>query len=71
MADACGGADHTSGTIMGGVLGAALGGVLTHGKGVGIAGGALLGGLAGNAVARDLDCQGTACRNPNGAWEFL
>ncbi len=57
MADACSGSDHTSGTIVGGVLGGVLGAVLTHGQGVGIAGGALLGGLAGNAVARDLDCQ--------------
>jgi surface antigen len=32
-------------------------GVLTNGKAVGIAGGALLDGLAGNAIARDMDCE--------------
>ena len=52
FADSCSGRDHAGGTIAGGVLG----GVLTHGNGVGIIGGALLGGLAGNAVSRDMDC---------------
>ena len=57
FADACSGKDHTTGTIAGGILGGVLGGVLTNGKAVGIAGGALLGGLGGNAIARDMDCQ--------------
>jgi surface antigen len=57
LADACSGKDRTKGTIVGGVLGGILGGVLSDGKVVGIAGGALLGGLAGNAIARDMDCQ--------------
>ncbi|HKU66039.1 MAG TPA: glycine zipper 2TM domain-containing protein [Rhizomicrobium sp.] len=57
FADACSGKDHTAGTIAGGVLGGVLGGVFTNGKALGIAGGALLGGLAGNAIARDMDCQ--------------
>jgi surface antigen len=56
-ADACSGKDHTTGTIAGGLMGGVLGGMLTNGKVVGIAGGALLGGLAGNAIARDMDCQ--------------
>ena len=32
-------------------------GLLTNGNGVGIVGGALLGGLAGNAISRDMDCE--------------
>ena len=39
------------------MLGGVLGGVLTRGSGVGIVGGALLGGLAGNAISRDMDCE--------------
>lgn len=57
LADACSGKDHTTGTVTGGVLGGLLGGFFTNGKAVGIAGGALLGSLAGNAIARDMDCQ--------------
>jgi surface antigen len=53
FADACSGRDHTTGTVGGGVLGA----VLSKGNGVGIIGGALLGGLAGNAISRDMDCE--------------
>jgi len=53
FADACSGRDHTTGTVAGGVLG----GVLSKGNGVGIVGGALVGGLAGNAIARDMDCE--------------
>lgn len=55
--DACSGRSHTGGTIAGGVLGAVFGGMISHGSGVGIVGGALLGSLAGNALARDMDCQ--------------
>lgn len=57
LADACSGNAHTGGTIAGGVFGGVLGGVLTHGSGIGIIGGALLGGLAGNAISRDMDCE--------------
>ena len=57
FADACSGRDHTGGTIAGGILGGVLGGVFTKGNGVGIIGGALVGGLAGNAISRDMDCQ--------------
>ena len=38
-------------------MGGVLGGVLSKGNGVGIIGGALLGGLAGNAISRDMDCE--------------
>jgi len=47
FADACSGRDHTTGTL--------LGRVLTDGK-VAVRG-ALLDGLAGNAIARDMDCE--------------
>jgi surface antigen len=57
FADACSGRDHTGGTIAGGVLGGVFGGVLGNGNGAAIVGGALLGGLAGNAISRDMDCQ--------------
>jgi len=57
FADACSGRDHTGGTIAGGAIGGILGGVLSNGSGVGIIGGALLGGLAGNAISRDMDCE--------------
>ena len=61
FADACSGRDHAGGTIAGGILGGVLGGLLggffTKGNGVGIIGGALVGGLAGNAISRDMDCQ--------------
>jgi surface antigen len=60
LADDCSGKDHSTGTILGGVGGAAIGGVASHGNGLAILGGALLGGLAGNAVSRDLDCQDQA-----------
>ncbi|MEJ0044366.1 MAG: hypothetical protein WDM81_20025 [Rhizomicrobium sp.] len=48
--------DHTGGTVLGAIAGGVLGGVASHGNGLAIAGGALFGGLAGNALSRDIDC---------------
>lgn len=56
FADECSGRDHTSGTILGAIAGGVLGGAAGKGDGVAVVGGALLGGLAGNAIARDMDC---------------
>ncbi|HEY1708497.1 MAG TPA: hypothetical protein VGG10_09555 [Rhizomicrobium sp.] len=54
-ADACSGHNHVAGTVVGGVTGGVVGGVVTHSP-VGVIGGAVLGGLAGNAIAREGDC---------------
>jgi len=48
--------DHTGGTVLGAIAGGVLGGVASHGNGLAIAGGAIFGGLAGNALSRDIDC---------------
>ncbi|MEJ0025520.1 MAG: hypothetical protein WDN01_05780 [Rhizomicrobium sp.] len=48
--------DHTGGTVLGAIAGGVLGGVAGHGNGLAIAGGAIFGGLAGNALSRDIDC---------------
>jgi surface antigen len=56
LADDCH-SDHTTGTVLGAIAGGVLGGVASHGNGLAIAGGAIFGGLAGNAVARDIDCE--------------
>src|SRR5262249_49277634 len=49
--------DHTGGTVLGAIAGGVLGGVASHGNGLAIAGGAIFGGLAGNALSRDIDCE--------------
>ena len=54
-ADGCSGRDHSTGTVVGAVGGAAIGGVATHNVGGAVAGG-VIGGLAGNAIARSDDC---------------
>jgi hypothetical protein len=54
-ADDCSGRDHTTGTVLGAVGGAAIGGAVSHDAGGAIAG-AVVGGLAGNAIARSQDC---------------
>ncbi len=54
-ADGCSGRDHSTGTVVGAVGGAAIGGVATHNVGGAVVGG-VLGGLAGNAIARSEDC---------------
>ena len=51
FANACSGKDHTRAS---GMLGGVLSGGLTNSKATG---GALLDGLAGNAIARDMDCE--------------
>lgn len=56
FADACSGRDHTTGTILGAIAGGVLGSAASHGNGGAVVGGALLGGLAGNAISRDMDC---------------
>jgi uncharacterized protein YcfJ len=43
---------HPTGTILGAVGGGFLGSAVTHGNGVGVVGGALVGGLAGNSIER-------------------
>ncbi len=55
LADDCH-SDHTGGTVLGAIAGGVLGGVASHGNGLAIAGGAIFGGLAGNALSRDIDC---------------
>jgi hypothetical protein len=54
-ADDCSGRDHTAGTVLGAVGGAAIGGAASNNAGGAIAG-AVVGGLAGNAIARAQDC---------------
>jgi hypothetical protein len=54
-ADDCSGHDHDTGTVVGAVGGAAIGGVATNSVGGAVVGG-VLGGLAGNAIARSQDC---------------
>jgi surface antigen len=57
LADDCR-SDRTGGTVLGAIAGGVLGGVASHGNGAAIAGGAIFGGLAGNAIARDnIDCE--------------
>jgi len=55
-ASSCHGRDHTGGTVLGAIAGGVIGGAVTHGSGIGIVGGAVVGGFAGNAIARDIDC---------------
>jgi hypothetical protein len=57
LADACSGRDHTTGTVLGAVGGAAIGGVASNNAGGAVVG-AVVGGLAGNAIARSQDCDG-------------
>jgi surface antigen len=47
---------NPGGTIAGAVAGGVIGGVASHGNGVAIAGGAVLGGLVGNALTSDVEC---------------
>ncbi len=57
LADDCSGRDHTGGTVVGAVGGAAIGGAVSHDVGGAVVGG-VLGGLAGNAISRSQDCNG-------------
>ena len=54
-ADDCSGHDHDTGTALGAVGGAALGGLASHSI-VGALVGGVVGGVAGNAIARSDDC---------------
>ena len=54
-ADACSGRSHDTGTALGAVGGAAIGGLASHNLGGAVIGG-VAGGLAGNAIARSQDC---------------
>lgn len=56
LADACSGHSHAAGSVLGAVGGGVIGSALTHGSAVGVIGGAVAGGFAGNAVARNIDC---------------
>ena len=54
-ADDCSGHDHDTGTALGAVGGAAIGGLASHSI-VGALVGGVVGGVAGNAIARSDDC---------------
>jgi surface antigen len=45
-----------AGTIFGAIAGGLIGGAVSHGNGGAVVGGVVLGGLAGNALSRDIDC---------------
>lgn len=55
FADSCSGRNHDTGTAVGAVGGAAIGGLASHSI-VGAVVGGVAGGLAGNAIARSNDC---------------
>jgi hypothetical protein len=64
-ADDCSGRDHNTGTVVGAVGGAAIGGVASHNVGGAVVGG-VLGALAGNAISRSEDCnRQTQYRQPD------
>jgi hypothetical protein len=67
FADACSGRDHTTGTVLGAVGGAAIGGAASNNAGGAVAG-AVVGGLAGNAIARAQDCDRSDNRGERGAY---
>ena len=54
-ADACSGRSHDTGTALGALGGAAIGGLASHNL-AGAAIGGVAGGFAGNAIARSQDC---------------
>ncbi len=45
-----------AGTIFGALGGGLIGGVVSHGSGAAVAGGVIVGGLLGNALSQDIDC---------------
>jgi uncharacterized protein YcfJ len=61
-ADDCSGRSHDTGTALGAVGGAAIGGLASHSVGGAVAGG-VVGGLAGNAIDRGQDCSKQAENN--------
>lgn len=56
FADDCSGHGHAGGTVLGALLGGAIGSAASHGNAGAVVGGAIVGGLAGNAISRDIDC---------------
>jgi osmotically inducible lipoprotein OsmB len=56
LADGCSGRSHPTGSILGAVGGGVIGHAMTGGSALGTVGGAVAGGFAGNAIARDIDC---------------
>jgi len=48
--------NRAAGTIFGAVAGGLIGGAVSHGNGGAVVGGVILGGLAGNSLSRDIDC---------------
>jgi hypothetical protein len=62
IADDCSGHDHDTGTAVGAVGGAAIGGLASHSI-VGAVVGGVVGGVAGNAIARDQDCDHQAAED--------
>jgi len=56
FADDCSGRDHTAGTVLGAVGGAAIGGLASHNATGAVIGG-VVGGVAGNAIDRAQDCE--------------
>ncbi len=57
LADDCSGHSHAGGTVLGAILGGAIGSAASHGNAGAVVGGAIVGGLAGNAISRDIDCE--------------
>ena len=55
MADACSGRSHDTGTALGAGGGALIGGLASHSLAGAVVGG-VAGGFAGNAIARNQDC---------------
>lgn len=62
LADDCSGHSHDTGTAVGAVGGAAIGGLASHSV-VGAVAGAVVGGVAGNAIDRSQDCTAPGRRN--------
>jgi hypothetical protein len=62
FADDCSGHNHDTGTAVGAVGGAAIGGLASHSI-VGAVVGGVVGGVAGNAIARDQDCDHQAAED--------
>lgn len=50
------GDNRAAGTLLGAIAGGAIGSQLGHGNGGAIFGGVIIGGIAGNSLARDMDC---------------
>jgi surface antigen len=52
----CRSGNAAAGTIFGAIAGGLIGGAASHGNGGAVAGGVIIGGLLGNALSRDIDC---------------